>query len=100
MDQHVSVRRFIVPALLAGLALCGTLAWSSSASAREPAGRVATSATHAAPLARSSMPSATVRSASSRSSATRTLPTKTVAVHFTPGAMPAPNGSMLAMSKL
>ncbi|HEX3344016.1 MAG TPA: hypothetical protein VHS09_05555 [Polyangiaceae bacterium] len=97
MDQRVSVRRFVVPVLLAAFSLCGSMTVSSSASAREPAGRVAVTAPHVAPAARTTFSSTPVRSASTRST---TLPTKTVAVHFTPGAKPAPNGSMLAMSKL
>jgi hypothetical protein len=83
MDQCVSLRRFIVPALLAGL----TLAWSSSASARDPAARVSLGTSHPAAAARASHPtlsSTPVRSTSSRSTAT-TTPTKTVALHFTPG---------------
>jgi len=103
MDQRVSLRRFVVPAVLAGLALCGTLGWSSSASARDPAPRVALTSTHLAPAARAAHPtmsSAPVRSTPSRSTTSATMPTKTAALHFTPGASPAPNGSMLAMSKL
>ena len=38
MDQRVSLRRFILSAVLTGVTLCGTLGWSSVASAREPAG--------------------------------------------------------------
>jgi hypothetical protein len=104
MHQRVSVRRFVVPALLAGLTLCGSLGWSAPASARDPAGRLAVTATHAAPAARAAHPTMSrvpVRSTPSRSTtATSTLPTKTVAVHFTPGDKPPPNGSMLALSKL
>ncbi len=85
MDQRVSLRRFIVPALLAGLTLGGTLAWSPSASAREPAARVATTARtlSATRASHPTMSSAPVRSAS-RSSSSMTTPTKTVALHFTP----------------
>ena len=101
MDQRVSLRRFIVPALLTGLTLCGTLAWAPSASAREPLRAVVTptrlpSATHVAHPTMSTTP---VRSATRTTSGT-TIPSKTVPVHFTPGATPAPNGSMLAMSKM
>jgi hypothetical protein len=101
MDQRVSLRRFIVPALLAGLTLCGTLGWSPSASAREPAARVVVAPTHVS-ATRASHPTLSttpVRSAS-RSVSSTTIPTKTVALHFTPAAKPPPNGSMLATSKL
>ena len=86
MDQRVSLRRFIVPALLAGLTLCGTLGWSPSASAREPAARVVVAPTHASGT-RASHPmlsTVPVRSTVSRSVSSTTIPTKTVALHFTP----------------
>ncbi|HEY3818666.1 MAG TPA: hypothetical protein VGL81_15945 [Polyangiaceae bacterium] len=99
MNQHVAARRLVVPVLLAGLTLCGSLGWAPSASAREPAGRVTVTAPHAVLAARTFTPS--VRSTSStRSPVMAALPSRTVAVHFTPAKMPAPNGSMLATSKL
>ena len=86
MDQRVSVRRFIVPALLAGLTLCGTLGWSSSASARDPAAaRVAMGTTHTAATARAMHPtvsSVPQRTATSGTGAGTTIPSKTVALHL------------------
>jgi hypothetical protein len=84
MDQRVSLRRFIVPALVAGL----TLAWSSAALAREPASRIAVTTTHLAPAARASHPTVsatTVRSTASHSIAGASMPTKTVAPHLNRG---------------
>lgn len=100
MDQRVSVRRFIVPALLAGLTLCGTLGWSSSAAARDPAGRVAVTSTHTAPTSRASHPTmsrVTNRSASSRTNATTSLSSKSVSVHFTRGTKPIKDRSLQEM---
>jgi hypothetical protein len=91
MDQRVSVRRFIVPVVLAGVTLCGTLAWSSSAAARDPAGRIAVTSSHMAASARASHPMmshVTDRSASTRTNATTGAPSKTVSLHFTRGTKP------------
>jgi len=100
MDQRVSVRRFIVPTLLAGLTLCGTLGWSSPAAARDPAGRIAVTSSHMAPSARASHPTVshvTDRSASSRTSTTTSLPSKTVSVHTTRGTKPIKDRALQEM---
>jgi hypothetical protein len=89
MDQRVSLRRFVVPVLLAGLTLCGSLGWSSAASAREPAAaRIAVTSTHVAPAARASHPSVSaspVRSTASQSTTPTAVASKTVSLHLTRG---------------
>ncbi|HEY8086740.1 MAG TPA: hypothetical protein VIF09_02825 [Polyangiaceae bacterium] len=86
MDKRVDVRRFIVPALLAA-ALCGTLGWSSVASAEE------TAAGGAKPSALVTKPVATDSKPAAPTSRPATLVTKPAVATARPVALPTRTSS-------
>ena len=112
MDQRVSLRRSIVPALLAGLTLCGTLAVSSVAladgnnarvdarisalGARSASGAprtaLRTNVSHPSMAASSHAPQASTaasRTATTRASSGTGVPEKSASAHLNAGAAPA-----------